>query len=459
MKKYPEEFKKRTVLLLDNFDSAHKLCSFLVNYNPATCDKLTPKTILRWKKKFDESSSNNNKKKKTIDRPYCEEFDKEVFDECIFVQVRGANGDEQELVVTANVAYSYEVIRQCACNVHNRAYATKIGKQLSIINKWKEHPLTKHLKFTNKWIWGVLRRNNLRRRRVTTSLKKEPSEEEVNQHMENEIHSVILEHNLAAHQIFNEDETGIHWAEEIKYQFVPKNAKRAAGPPGDEKGRFTAMLGSNGVGDMLPVFLIVKVDCKSEKDLTSSRVLNKFHTINGVCDPTKGWVKRTFEKMHPDKQGNLCSDIIDDNDYYSINDNYDNTGDQHNYAILANNSDNLTSISSITFQSPPPPSSYFNVSIYDYKCPVEDRFYTIPQKGDGDEVLNNSNKYYNFIVGSIEDYVNKNIRKNFQWADEVEIWASESIWKRPILIYNTDGSLKREPHATSSQNTSNDFCC
>lgn len=76
----------------------------------------------------------------------------------------------------------------------------------------------------------------------------------------------------------------------------------------------------------------------------------------------------------------------------------------------------------------------------------------------GDEVLNNSNKYSNFIAGSIEDYVNKNIRKNFQWADEVEIWASESIWKRPILIYNTDGSLKREPHATSSQNTSNDFC-
>jgi len=81
---------------------------------------------------IDESSLNNNKKKKRIGRPYCEEFDKEVFDECIFFQVRGANGDEQELVVTANVAYSYEVIRQCAYNVQNRAYATKIGKQLSI---------------------------------------------------------------------------------------------------------------------------------------------------------------------------------------------------------------------------------------------------------------------------------------------------------------------------------------
>lgn len=134
--KYPEEFKRKTVRLFDQFDSAHKLCNFLNNYNPLTCDKLTPKTILRWKKKFDDEkmSGGNISKKKRMGRPYCEEFDKEVFDECIFYQVRVANGEE-ELVVTANVAYSYEVIRQCANNVLNRAYAhattSKNGKQLT----------------------------------------------------------------------------------------------------------------------------------------------------------------------------------------------------------------------------------------------------------------------------------------------------------------------------------------
>jgi len=70
------------------------------------------------------------------------------------------------------------------------------------------------------------------------------------------------------------------------------------------------------------------------------------------------------------------------------------------------------------------------------------------------EVLNNRPKYSGFIEGAIEDYVNKNILKNYGWADEVEICAAESVWKRPILIYNLDGSLRRKPHDLDDNNSS-----
>eukprot|EP01038_Epipyxis_sp_PR26KG_P014504 gene14504-19471_t len=154
--KYPEDFKIRTVKLLDTFKSARKLCFFLNNHHPDTCDRLTSKMILDWKKKLNKSS--NDVKKKKMGRPVCGEFEKEVFDECNLSRVKQSNS-EQKVLVAADGTYTYDVIRQCAYNVYNRSYAIKNGNEISFHLKWQEHPLTKSLKFTNKWIWGALKRH------------------------------------------------------------------------------------------------------------------------------------------------------------------------------------------------------------------------------------------------------------------------------------------------------------
>jgi hypothetical protein len=141
------------------------------------------------------------------------------------------------------------VIRQCGLTVFNREYNVD-GK---LVKKWQFDPLTRDLKFTSRWVFGALRRKNLVRKRVTTCLKSEPSTKEIHAHMKEHIHKVIEEHDLNSSHVFNSDETGVRWAEQIKYQYVPKDAHRAIAPPGDETGRFTALLGSNGSGDMLPM--------------------------------------------------------------------------------------------------------------------------------------------------------------------------------------------------------------
>ena len=48
----------------------------------------------------------------------------------------------------------------------------------------------------------------------------------------------------------------------LQHQYTPQNASRAATPDGDESGRFTALLGSNAEGNMLPLMTILKCSCK-----------------------------------------------------------------------------------------------------------------------------------------------------------------------------------------------------
>jgi hypothetical protein len=202
------------------------------------------------------------------------------------------------LRVLANVAYSYDVIRTCARTVRDRPYYDDKGSRID--SKWKHDKRTRDLKFSDKWIWGALRRKLLHRRRVTTVLKPEPSEEEVQSRMR-EIQSAIDCEGLDEDEVANSDETGIHWAQSLLYQYVPKDAARAEAPEGDESGRFTALLGSVASGAMLPLFLILRVNCKDHRDLSASRVLQNYYREGGLCDPAKGWVMGTYEREHPDK--------------------------------------------------------------------------------------------------------------------------------------------------------------
>mmetsp|Transcript_25809 Transcript_25809/g.43322 ORF Transcript_25809/g.43322 Transcript_25809/m.43322 type:complete len:390 (+) Transcript_25809:765-1934(+) len=64
------------------------------------------------------------------------------------------------------------------------------------------------------------------------------------------------------------------------------------------------MLGANGEGDMLPLFLVVKCSCKDNLDLTKSRVLQNYTKEGGPCH---GWEQGVWRARHPNKKGEMVN--------------------------------------------------------------------------------------------------------------------------------------------------------
>jgi hypothetical protein len=232
------------------------------------------------------------------------EFEDEVINSVIFraislnaesLEQDAARPKEQRKYVLANICYSYDIIRSVAKTLHKSA-------------KYMDDPKVRDLKFTNKWVKGLLKRYELTKRRCTTTLKNKPTEAEVRMKMQ-AIQTFITENNLTPDRVFNEDETGIRWCTPLLHQYVPKDADRASSLC-DDSGRFTAMLGANGDGKMIPLYIILKSSVKSNFDLTSSTILKKLHegsTTKGVHTPAilpaeKGWVLKQFVCQIKDKK-------------------------------------------------------------------------------------------------------------------------------------------------------------
>lgn len=90
-------------------------------------------------------------------RPICEEFEEEVMNECETIY---DNGNKIKRGSTGNY-YSYDQIRACAIKVWDRHYYdTKSGIHTK---KWELNKRTNKLRFTNKWILGVLRRHSIKK--------------------------------------------------------------------------------------------------------------------------------------------------------------------------------------------------------------------------------------------------------------------------------------------------------
>ena len=142
--------------------------------------------------------------------------------------------------------------------------------------------------FSDGWVQGLIKRANLKRRRITSDVKDKPSVAEVQCRM-NAIQNVITERKLDGGLVFNFDETGVRWAEQLKYQYVPTDAQRAENPEGDTSGRFKAMIGASDIGDFAPMFAIVQVNCKTNTDLSTSRTLQSLLKAGLLCDPENGW--------------------------------------------------------------------------------------------------------------------------------------------------------------------------
>ena len=95
------------------------------------------------------------------------DFEQEVLIECKSRGVRPAKSD-------ARNAYSYSSVRECAEIIRDKSYWDEAS--LSFVKKWKLDDRTCNLKFVNKWVTGLLKRNDLYRS------SEEPSYIESNHH-------------------------------------------------------------------------------------------------------------------------------------------------------------------------------------------------------------------------------------------------------------------------------------
>ena len=131
-------------------------------------EKVDKNMIYRWMR-------NTSRKKIKTGRKYCVEFEDEVWSNCILYNVL-TESDHERFTIVANCCYSYDVIRHCANTVLETLYKVVDSRgRETLVQKWKLNSLTMNLKFSNKWISAALRRKLLKRRRVTTSEKVEPT--------------------------------------------------------------------------------------------------------------------------------------------------------------------------------------------------------------------------------------------------------------------------------------------
>lgn len=159
--------------------------------------------------------------------------------------------------------------------------------------KWKDDDKIAEIKFSRMWIKGWLRRNALRKRRITAQSKKLPAPEEVQKRMA-EIQKVIVDGGYDEDEVFSGDETGILFGAQPLRQYIPLSADRATAPEGDDKARFTSFLfGSAGKG-MEPSFNIVKCASQNPYDLSGTRVIHNLFIQHFSAD--EGWELKKWER-------------------------------------------------------------------------------------------------------------------------------------------------------------------
>ena len=171
----------------------------------------------------------------------------------------------------ANVTHSYAVI-QAAARMVQPAF--------------KDNPKVANLTFSLGWVQGLLDRARLRRRRVSTQIKKLPPVDVVQKRMK-EIQQHISGGGFRREDIISADETGHNYAAGPNYQYVPSDADRATAPAADDKLRITVLAWGTAAGEMGPAFVIIKCSVQ-DADLSRTRVLQALHAMPGFTK-NGGW--------------------------------------------------------------------------------------------------------------------------------------------------------------------------
>ncbi len=179
------------------------------------------------------------------------------------------------------------------------------------VQKWPKYAnddKIQKLTFSSGYIAGLLRRQALRRRKITNVTKPRPSDEEINQHMK-QYQDIMVAKKLTANQTANFDETAFHPGSGPRYKYVTKDTQRASGTS-DDKTRITAVIQSNAAGEFAPTMFILR-HAKKHTSLTTPdqrkmRVLKQLHKLEGFR-AADGWDLREWrrELEVPDKDGNL----------------------------------------------------------------------------------------------------------------------------------------------------------
>jgi len=140
--------RKALVDLYDSTDCRTTAMS-LINAKQNGEQIITERRIKRWKK---------DGMFKISGRPLSIEFEEEVIKECESTQPKKSS--------SVNI-YPYEFVRQCAINVYNKDYWDK--ESSSFVKKWHQDKTTCKLRFSNRWVLGLLQRVSKRKSITGTS--------------------------------------------------------------------------------------------------------------------------------------------------------------------------------------------------------------------------------------------------------------------------------------------------
>lgn len=149
---YSIDEKKSIVTLYNNFTCKLMALKFIQSIEGY--EKLNVRRIKRWQKQTTLKSPG---------RPISEEFEDEVLLEC------KQSPKNIKKIKTVNM-YPYALIKECAKIVLNKEYCDNSTGIYT--KKWLHDSRTNKLKFTNKWILGVIQRG-FKKSQLATSVKEE----------------------------------------------------------------------------------------------------------------------------------------------------------------------------------------------------------------------------------------------------------------------------------------------
>lgn len=224
-------------------------------------EKTDHKAIGRWRREEAAAAAGTQPNKKARGRTVDLPFEQAVLDEVIYTSLQAVNGREKA-VVEANVAYSYALLKRAA---------RKIKASPAFQNNLK----VQGLKFSDRWVGGLLKRHALRRRRITATEKKVPEPAVIQKRM-SEIQSKIRDKQYTLAEIISADETGIFFGAAPKHQIVAQDSERASAPDGNEKARYTDLLWGTAAGEMGPPWHVIKCSVKGV-NLSTATVLKTLH--------------------------------------------------------------------------------------------------------------------------------------------------------------------------------------
>eukprot|EP01043_Picozoa_sp_COSAG02_P069132 COSAG02_NODE_11732_length_1665_cov_2.138570_1_plen_544_part_01 len=281
-------------------ESRIELRAFLREHNDLTSGELavliskhagygntTPQMVRTWRR------GKKVRPTRRVGKPVDTVFERAVLDDLVYSETRKINGKD-ELAVVANTAYSYEIIK---------AAAQKISKRPEFL----ESKLVQALEFSNKWVQGWLRRQVLRRRRVTADEKTLPSVPEIQaglEHVQKKIcglptgdtdDEIVTQGAFDPADYISADETGFFYGAPPINQYVSHEQKRGAAPESDNKARLTSLQSVRANGEHIGSFNIIKCGCKDPYNLSKATVISKLHDKPGF-DANAGWEMGMWER-------------------------------------------------------------------------------------------------------------------------------------------------------------------